>query len=65
MGSVTSVITTMLLLLNALDNPFHTGVGGFNPVAMTRSLRLVDQVLPNLDAKVQIPCNLQGVRTRA
>lgn len=64
-GSVASVITTMLLLLNALDNPFHRGVGGLSPVAMTRSLRLVDQVLPNLDAKVQIPCNLQGVRTSA
>ncbi len=65
MGSVVSVITTMLLLLNALDNPFHRGVGGLSPVAMTRSLRLVDRVLPNLDAKVQIPCNPQGVRTGA
>ena len=65
MGSVVSVITTMLLLLQALDNPFHKGVGGLSPVAMTRSLRLVDQVLPNLDAKVQIPCNLEGVQTKA
>jgi hypothetical protein len=64
MGSVAAVITTMLLLLQALDHPFHKGVGGLSPVAMNRSLRLIDQVLPNLDAKVKIPCNREGVRTR-
>jgi hypothetical protein len=65
MGSVVSVIVTLLLLLQSLDNPFHGGVGGLDPVAMNRSLRLIDQVLPNLDAKVRIPCNADGVRTRA
>jgi hypothetical protein len=65
MGSVAAVITTMLLLLQALNHPFHKGVGGLDPVAMNRSLRLVDQVLPNLGAKVTIPCNREGVRTRA
>jgi hypothetical protein len=64
MGSVVSVIVTLLLLLQALNNPFHSGVGGLNPIAMSRSLRLVDQVLPKLDAKVRIPCNREGVRTR-
>ena len=28
MGSVVSVIVTMLLLLDFLDDPFHAGVGG-------------------------------------
>ena len=28
MGSVVTVIVSMLLLLNFLDNPFHAGVGG-------------------------------------
>jgi hypothetical protein len=65
MGSVVSVIVTLFLLLQALNNPFNGGVGGLNPVAMNRSLRLIDQVLPNLDAKVRIPCNAEGVRTRA
>jgi hypothetical protein len=64
MGSVVSVIVTLLLLLQALNNPFQGGVGGLSPVAMNRSLRLVDQVLTNLDAKVRIPCNPEGVRTR-
>jgi hypothetical protein len=65
MGSVVSVIVTLLLLLQSLNSPFHGGVGGLDPVAMNRSLRLIDQVLPNLDAKVRIPCNADGVRTRA
>jgi len=64
MGSVVAVMTTLLLLLRALDNPFHGGVGGLSPTAMNRNLRLVDQVLPNLDTKVRIPCNPEGVRTR-
>jgi len=63
-GSVVTVIATLLLLLRALDNPFHGGVGGLEPVAMKRSLRLIDEVLPNLDARVRVPCNLEGVRTR-
>jgi hypothetical protein len=63
-GSVVTVIATLLLLLRALNNPFHGGVGGLQPVAMNRSLRLIDQVLPNLDAKVRVPCNPEGVRTR-
>ena len=63
-GSVVTVIVTLLLLLRALDNPFHGGVGGLQPVAMNRTLRLIDQVLPNLDAKVPVPCNRDGVRTR-
>jgi amino acid transporter len=37
MGSVVSVMVTLLLLLYALDNPFHPGVGGLDPEAMGRS----------------------------
>jgi hypothetical protein len=61
-GSVVAVMTTLLLLLRALDNPFHDGVGALNPTAMNRSLGLVDQILPNLDTKVRIPCNPEGTR---
>jgi hypothetical protein len=65
MGSVVAVMTTLLLLLQALNSPFHGGVGGLKPVAMQRSLRLVDQVLPHLGAKVRIPCDAEGARTRS
>ena len=43
MGSVTTVVVSMLLLIGFLDNPFHEGVGGVRPVAMERTLRIVDE----------------------
>ena len=41
-GSVTAIMVATLLLINALDNPFHTGVGGLRPVAMERTLELLE-----------------------
>jgi Protein of unknown function (DUF4239) len=61
MGAVVSVIVALLLLLNTLDNPFHGGVGGLDPVAMERSLRLIDDALGAVDVQVPIPCDSQGV----
>ena len=60
MGAVTAVITTMLLLLNFLDNPFHTDVGGLRPVAMERTLRIVDEVIEAADLDIRIPCDAEG-----
>jgi hypothetical protein len=60
MGSVTSVIVTMLLLLSFLDNPFHTGVGGLQPVAMERTLRVLDEALPSIAPDVVAPCDARG-----
>jgi MFS family permease len=60
MGSVTAVITMMLLLLNFLDNPFHTDVGGLRPVAMERALRIVDEAILAADIDVRIPCDEEG-----
>jgi hypothetical protein len=60
MGAVTAVIVMMLLLLNFLDNPFHTGVGGLKPVAMERTLRIVDEALGATDREVRIPCDDAG-----
>jgi hypothetical protein len=61
MGSVTSVIVALFLLLSALDHPFHTGIGGLQPVAMERSLSLADQALSAIGTNVTIPCNASGV----
>ena len=44
-GTVVAVIVSMLLLLQFLDNPFHKGVGGLRPVAMQRTLKVIDQEL--------------------
>jgi amino acid transporter len=59
-GSVVSVITALLLLLHTLDNPFRPGVGGLKPVAMERSLRIVDQALGAIGAQVRLPCDEVG-----
>ena len=40
MGSVVAVITSMLLLLVFLNEPFNTDVGGLRPVAMERAIRM-------------------------
>jgi hypothetical protein len=60
MGAVTSVIVTMLLLLSFLDSPFHSGVGGLKPVAMERTMRIVDSVLPSIAPDVTPPCDAEG-----
>ncbi len=60
MGAVVSVIVTLLLLLNTLDNPFHGGVGGLDPVAMERSLEIIDEALAAVNLQVPIPCDEAG-----
>jgi hypothetical protein len=60
MGSVATVVTVLFLLLGALDNPFHGGVGGLQPVAMERTLDLVDKALGAVGVEVSIPCNAAG-----
>lgn len=60
MGAVTAVIVVMLLLLGFLNSPFHKGVGGLRPVAMERTLRIVDQALGATGKTVTIPCDAQG-----
>ena len=62
MGSVVSVMVTMLLLLHFLDEPFHGGVGGLQPVAMERTELLIDQQLAVLGGNVTIPCDSAGNR---
>src|SRR4051794_14312062 len=60
MGAVSSVVVVMLLLLVFLNSPFHTGVGGLRPVAMERTLRIVDQALGATGTVTSIPCDARG-----
>jgi hypothetical protein len=60
MGAVTAVIVTMLLLLSFLDSPFHAGVGGLRPVAMERTMRVIDSVLPSVAPDITPPCDAGG-----
>jgi hypothetical protein len=59
-GSVVSVIVALFLLLYALDHPFQQGLGGLDPVAMERTLRIVDDALAAVDGNVQVPCAPDG-----
>ena len=60
MGSVVSVLAAMLLLIQFLDSPFREGVGGIQPVAMERTLRIMDEELSVLGRPISLPCNAEG-----
>jgi len=60
MGAVVSVIVMLFLLLYALDNPFAEGVGGLDPLAMERALRIVDEQIQAVGTNVTIPCGPDG-----
>jgi len=59
MGGVAVVITSMLLLLWFLDNPYHGGLGGLRPTAMERTLEIVDQG-QLVGGKIPLPCRADG-----
>ena len=61
MGGVAVVISSMLLLLWFLDNPYHPGIGGLQPVAMERAIRILDQEAAIVGGKLTIPCDEQGI----
>jgi len=60
MGCVAAVITTMLLLLSFLDSPFQSGVGGVQPVAMERTLRIIDEAAALAGVEISAPCDEEG-----
>jgi hypothetical protein len=59
MGSVAIVITSTLLLLWFLDNPYHSGLGGLRPVAMERTLGLLASETRGAK-RFEIPCDSVG-----
>jgi hypothetical protein len=61
MGTVVSVVTALLLLLNSLNNPFHAGIGGLKPVAMERALQVISQQLDIVGDQQPPPCNARGI----
>ena len=60
MGSVTAVITAMLLLIQFLDDPYRDDVGGLQPVAMERTLRILDQEGSLTGEAGRLPCDAEG-----
>jgi succinate dehydrogenase/fumarate reductase cytochrome b subunit len=60
MGSIASVVVAMLLLISFLDSPFHEGIGGVRPVAMERTLRIMDEQLRIVNRSAELPCDAMG-----
>jgi hypothetical protein len=60
MGGVAIVITSTLLLLWFLDNPYNAGIGSLQPVAMERAIRILDQEAAVVGGKPTIPCDDRG-----
>jgi hypothetical protein len=60
MGAVASVIVSMLILLQFLDDPFHGGVGSLRPEAMERTLLIIDQELEVTGDDGPLPCDARG-----
>jgi len=60
MGSVTIVLTSSLLILTFFNDPYGEGAGTLQPVAMERSLRLIDAELDVVGLELTLPCDRDG-----
>ena len=61
MGGVAVTITSMLLLLWFLDNPYHPGVGGLAPTAMQRAISQTEQAATLVGIQIAPPCDAHGL----
>jgi Protein of unknown function (DUF4239) len=59
-GSATAVVTATLLAIHVLDNPYRPGVGSLRPVAMERSLAILDEIRDALNQSAALPCDEKG-----
>ncbi len=60
MGAITVVVTSSVLVLWFLDNPFHEGAGGLRPVAMERALVILGEE-SRFVGGVTPPCDAEGL----
>jgi hypothetical protein len=60
MGGVAVVISSMLLLLWFLDNPYHSSAGGLRPVAMERTIEQLDLAARAIRLELAPPCDARG-----
>jgi hypothetical protein len=60
MGSVAVVITSTLLLLWFLNNPYHGGSGGLRPFAMERTAARLERDTGIAAGRFRIPCDARG-----
>ena len=62
-GTVVVTMTSILLVIGFLDNPYQRGLGSLRPDAMKRTLQLLDQERRILGDSTPIPCDQRGRRT--
>ena len=59
-GSVVTVIVASMCVLWFLDNPYHKGLGGLQPVAMERTIELIDDARAEIGQDEPLPCTPEG-----
>ena len=64
MGGVAVLVSSLLLLLWFIDNPFHGGTASLQPVAMERTVELLHREAGTVGG-VDPPCDADGSPTRA
>jgi hypothetical protein len=63
MGSVAAVLTVTLLVIHALDTPYHPGLGQLRPAAMERTLVILDEERQVVADTSPLPCDDEGSPT--
>ena len=61
-GSVIGAFTAMLLLIQYLDDPYREGFGGLRPVAMERTIGILEQERQLTGETGPLPCDASGKR---
>jgi hypothetical protein len=60
-GSVSVVVSLLMLLLLFFNNPHGDGLGTLQPTAMERSLRLIQAQIEIVGLEVTPPCDARGI----
>jgi hypothetical protein len=61
MGSVTTALVVTLFAVYTLNRPYSTDFGGLKPVAMERSLDVLDKARVTLGETSRLPCETNGL----
>ena len=60
-ASATTIVVVTLLAIYSLDSPYRPGLGSLRPVAMERTLRLMDEARAAIGDTSQAPCDENGL----
>jgi len=65
MGSAAAMIVATLLVIDALDHPYRSGPGAIQPVAMERTLTLIEEARTAIGTDPAVPCDEDGAALEA